>query len=434
MINKPMSKEYLGHKHEWPGKVCFIVLSSGLGGTETLAIRQSRWFRRNHVRTAIITREGVMDEAYRDAFDYVLRLDDNEIDPGSLLMDEWYRLLDRLADGLRPAGGWHFITFGQDGIFMSCELSSRLAGSTTSIYLVDDVRYGPVRLEYIEAMSRHGLFLAMNEACVSAHRRNFGYSLENAIVIPLPMKVVSEPRPSRPLNRVRVLTVARLVPMKGYVEGLIRAVALAVREDGLDVELQVVGDGALMTRLRWVAFQTGVSGRVNFVGSVSYDKLPAYYRDADIFVGMGTTALEAASYAVPVVIAEAYTHEFRSPGVFSEQNGFDLGEPQADGPCAAGEPLLRRFLKDAELRAVEGEAGRRKIQAGFSEDMVMSKMFFHLRANARQVINIPSPGQDSLCGETKRYLKRFFRGSGKFAFFRRHLRHLREACRGIFQR
>ncbi len=429
-----MSKEYLGHKHVWPDRVCFIVLSSGLGGTETLAIRQSRWLRRNHVSTAIITREGVMDAAYRDAFDHVLRLDDDEVDPGSLLMDEWYRLLDRLADGLRPAGGWHFMTFGQDGVFMSCELSSRLAGSTTSVYLVDDVRYGPARLEYIEEMSRLGLFFAMNEACISAHRRNFGYRLENAVVIPLPMKVASEPRPSRSFNRVRVLTVARLVPMKGYVEGLIRAVALAVREDGLDVELQIVGDGALMARLRWVALQTGIAGRVNFVGSVPYDELSAYYRDADVFVGMGTTALEAASHAVPVIIVEAYTNEFRSPGVFSEQLGFDLGEPQAGGPCAAGERLLRRFLKDAELRAAEGEAGRRKMQACFSEDMVMSKMLFELRANARQVINIPSPGQDSLCGETKRYLKRLFRGSGKVASLRRHLRHLREACRGIFRR
>ena len=248
-MSTPIHKEYIGDKPVWPGRICFIVLSSGLGGTETLAIRQSRWLRRNNVHTAIITRFGVMDGEYQESFDQVLHLDDDEVDPGSLLMDEWYRLLDRLADGLRPEGGWHFMVFGQDGVFISSELSARIAGSSCSIYLVDDLRYGPTRLEYIEAMSRHGLFFSMNEACLEAHRRNYGYRLENATVIPLPMSVTSEQKPLKTGSRLRVVTVARLVPMKGYVEGLILAVSQAVREDGSDVELVIVGAGSLLSQV-----------------------------------------------------------------------------------------------------------------------------------------------------------------------------------------
>ena len=72
------SKHYLGQKHDWPGKICFIVLSSGLGGTEALAIRQSRWLRRHDIRTAIITRVGVMEAEYQRSFDQVIHLDDDE--------------------------------------------------------------------------------------------------------------------------------------------------------------------------------------------------------------------------------------------------------------------------------------------------------------------------------------------------------------------
>lgn len=427
-------KEYVGPKPAWPGRICFIALSSGLGGTETLVIRQSRWLRRNGLRTAIITRAGVMEAEYRDAFDQVLHLDGDEVDPGSLLMDEWYRLLDRLADELRPLGGWHFMVYGQDGVFISCELSARLAGSSTSIYLVDDIRYGPVRLDYIEAMSKHGLFFSMNEACLDAHRHHFGYKLDNAVVIPLPMTITAGGRDFRTDSRVKVLTVARLVPMKGYVEGLILAIARAVREEGLDIELQVVGAGPLMVRLKWIALREGIAGRVSFVGSVAYADLPAYYKAADIFVGMGTTVLEAAAHGIPALIAEAYTAEFRSPGLFSEQAGFELGEPNRTAPSPAGDDLLRRMLKDGELRAAEGGAGRTKVLNQFSEDIVMTRLLLELRANARQVINIPSPGQDRLCGETKRYIKRLLRSSGKAASLRRRIRSIWNATKSLMAR
>jgi len=433
-MSTPIPKDYIGPKPAWPNRICFIVLSSGLGGTETLAIRQSRWLRRNNIRTTIITRAGVMEAEYQDAFDQVLYLDDDEVDPGSLLMDEWYRLLDRLADGLRLHGGWHFMVFGQDGVFISSELSARLAGSSSSIYLVDDLRYGPIRLEYIEAMSRHGLFLSMNEACLEAHRRNYGYILENATVIPLPMSVMSEAKPVKKGARLRVVTVARLVPMKGYIEGLILAVSQAIREDGSDVELLIVGEGPLLARLKWVALRAGIARRVIFNGSVAYADLPRYYREADIFVGMGTTVLEAASHGTPVLIAESYTAEFRTPGLFSEVSGFELGEPIVSETPPSGAGLLRRMLKDEELRAAEGEAGRTKMRSQFSEDVVMVRMLENLRTNARQVINIPSPGQDKLCGESKRYVKRLFRGSQKIASLRRGLRAFWDATRALISR
>ena len=433
-MSTPIHKEYIGDKPVWPGRICFIVLSSGLGGTETLAIRQSRWLRRNNVHTAIITRFGVMDGEYQESFDQVLHLDDDEVDPGSLLMDEWYRLLDRLADGLRPEGGWHFMVFGQDGVFISSELSARIAGSSCSIYLVDDLRYGPTRLEYIEAMSRHGLFFSMNEACLEAHRRNYGYRLENATVIPLPMSVTSEQKPLKTGSRLRVVTVARLVPMKGYVEGLILAVSQAVHEDGSDVELVIVGAGSLLSRLKLTALRAGIARRVIFTGSVAYADLPRYYREADIFVGMGTTVLEAASHGVPVLIAEAYTAEFRTPGLFSALPGFELGEPIAGETKPSGAGMLRRMLKDKDLRSAEGEAGRSKMRSQFSEDVVMAKLLEQLRTYARQVINIPSPGQDRLCGETKRYIKRLFRGSRKIASMRRRLRAFWDATRAMIAR
>jgi glycosyltransferase involved in cell wall biosynthesis len=427
-------KEFVGAKLDWQARVCFIVPSSGLGGTETLVIRQSRWMRRHQIRTAIISRSGDMDGEYRAAFDEVFVLNDEEVDPGSLLMDEWHRMVDRLAAGLRRFGGWHFMAFGKDGIFLSSELSARIPGCSTSVYLVDDLQYGPSRLDYIEEMSRHGLFIAMNEECLSAHRLKFGYELASARTIPLPMNISADATASGGGPRLRVLTVARLVRQKGYVEGLIRAVACLVRKAGLDVELCVVGEGPLMARLRWVAWRLGVADRVRFVGSIAYADLPAFYDSADVYVGMGTTVLEAASRGVPCLIAEAYTHELRSPGLFSALKTYELGEPRPGRPNPEAADILRNLLEDPTLRSFEGASGRRKVQGEFSEDVVMRAMLAHLQGNCRQVLNIPSPGHDLQCGETKRYLKRMFRRSSKVAAFRRWARGRWDSLRSLFLR
>jgi glycosyltransferase involved in cell wall biosynthesis len=186
-----------------------------------------------------------------------------------------------------------------------------------------------------------------------------------------------------------------------------------------------------MSRLKWMAFRSGISDRVTFTGAVSYGELPKVYRNADIFVGMGTTVLEAAAQGVPVIIAEAYTRQFRTPGLFSRQAGHELGEPSVVAASPMGDSLLISMLKDSSLRAAEGEAGRLRVFEQFSEDHIMTRFVGHLRNNARPAINIPSPGQDLLCGESKRYLKRLFRGSGKVASLRRRCRAAWEACKAI---
>jgi hypothetical protein len=86
------------------------------------------------------------------------------------------------------------------------------------------------------------------------------------------------------------------------------------------------------------------------------------------------------------------------------------------------------------LRSFEGASGRRKVQGEFSEDVVMRAMLAHLQGNCRQVLNIPSPGHDLQCGETKRYLKRMFRRSSKVAAFRRWARGRWDSLRSLFLR
>lgn len=72
-----------------------------------------------------------------------------------------------------------------------------------------------------------------------------------------------------PFRTGRILTVARLYPGKG-VDRAIRVVRI-LEEQGLDVNLTVIGEGPERERLGRLASELGVSGRINFLGYVPPD-------------------------------------------------------------------------------------------------------------------------------------------------------------------
>ena len=53
-------------------------------------------------------------------------------------------------------------------------------------------------------------------------------------------------------------------------------------------------------------------------GIVPYEKLEYYFEDADIYIGMGTTVLDACNHMVPALTVCSYTYEFLTIGFFYE--------------------------------------------------------------------------------------------------------------------
>jgi len=100
-----------------------------------------------------------------------------------------------------------------------------------------------------------------------------------------------------PGDRLRLVSVGRLVPEKGFAV-LIAAMAM-LDERGVPADLTVVGDGPERGALDQLARDAGVEGRVTFVGALPSEAVPSVMAAADVFV--------SASFAegLPVVIMEA---------------------------------------------------------------------------------------------------------------------------------
>lgn len=106
-------------------------------------------------------------------------------------------------------------------------------------------------------------------------------------------------------KQLKLLTVGRLSVTKRF--DMLIETADYLNKKGKAVQLTIVGDGALMPRLKNLVEQKGLSGIINFTGRLETEKMPDVYRSNDIFVtatmqeGMSNAMLEALASGLPIV-------------------------------------------------------------------------------------------------------------------------------------
>ncbi len=159
---------------------------------------------------------------------------------------------------------------------------------------------------------------AVSEALRADSAAQLGVAAGDLAVLRMPLRIprqeVAPPPPPPPL---RILAVGRLVPEKGF-DVLVDAVERLLA-DGVDVQLDIIGDGPDLERL--AARVVGVEGRVRLLRARPHHEVIERLGDAHALVvpslreGLGLVALEALAVGRPVVasavggLPEAVRHE-----------------------------------------------------------------------------------------------------------------------------
>ena len=114
------------------------------------------------------------------------------------------------------------------------------------------------------------------------------------------------PPPVRTITgRIKLLTVCRLIARK-RIHLLIEAIRHLVQQ-GVDAELNIVGEGNLLNELQAQVGQLKITDRVNFLGLVEYDEMPLVYQQNHFFLmssaheGMSNAMLEAMASGLPII-------------------------------------------------------------------------------------------------------------------------------------
>ena len=184
---------------------------------------------------------------------------------------------------------------------------------------------------------------------------------------PIPEQAFARPRVAQP-GRQRVLMVANGWDLRKNGQAALRAFALlATRLPG--VELRVFGHdhGEGEAAQNWWR-QSGLSGKVCFVGAVPHEQLLREFADADVFMhaaleeSFGAVLAEAMAAGVPVV---AGADSGAVPWVVGEAGRLvDITRPEAIAQA------LHTVLSDARDSERLGRIGREQVRSRFSAEAV----------------------------------------------------------------
>lgn len=152
-----------------------------------------------------------------------------------------------------------------------------------------------------------------------------------------------------------VLSVGRLAPQKG--QPLLLDAMAALRADGIDARLTLVGDGPSREALVAQCRRLGLTEHVSLPGAVGHDQIAAQYERADAFCltsfaeGIPVVLMEAMAMGVPVVAPRiSGIPELVEDGV----GGLLVSPARADLTAGA----LARLAADPELAERLAAAGR----------------------------------------------------------------------------
>jgi rhamnosyl/mannosyltransferase len=200
-----------------------------------------------------------------------------------------------------------------------------------------------------------------------------------------------QPGPMEHPDEFTLLFVGRIRHDKGL-DVLLRAMI-----DLRHVRLVVVGDGPMAGAWRALAQELRVNDRVSFAGEVPDAELAAHYRGASALVlpstsraeAFGTVLLEAMASGLPCIATEIGTGT--SWVVQHDDTGIVVPPDDVGGLRDA----ILRLAGEPELAAAMGRAGRARVEAEFTQRLMVERTIALYRELSGPDAATPSSAGDS---------------------------------------
>ena len=169
-----------------------------------------------------------------------------------------------------------------------------------------------------------------NTAGRDYHAAKLGIDLSESPVIRLFVDVEKYTFKDRStLPRKKIVSIGRITYFKTYNFTMLPVIKNLVAK-GHDVEWHVYGDGEQLDEFKQTIVTQGLENRVFAHGSLKYSQFEQVLDDAFLFVGSGTSLIEAAACGVPALTTIEYAKEADTYGFICDIEGYNLIEPGLD--------------------------------------------------------------------------------------------------------
>jgi glycosyltransferase involved in cell wall biosynthesis len=197
-----------------------------------------------------------------------------------------------------------------------------------------DYRY-EVCMQILRQIGHHNLVFA-TEGCREDHARAVDSSWRSSRISPLLIDLAvmggdAQRENGQIASPLRMLSVGRFVPFKTYNYYMPRVVRQLL-DRGLAVRWDVYGDGVCAEQLQQQIMAHGVSDAVTVHPPVPYAELSSVFDTGDVYIGSGTTLLQASAVGLPSIVALDDSLEPVTPGYVCHRSStltsdFLEGEP-----------------------------------------------------------------------------------------------------------
>lgn len=184
------------------------------------------------------------------------------------------------------------------------------------------------------------------EGCRNDHAAVLGPVYNSALISPLLVEL-PPPRSRAPRDSgapLHIVSVARLTPFK--TSNLQMPAVLAELQDrGIEATWTLYGAGEEQPAIEAAIKRAGVADRAFLAGNLPYSKLHDAIASADVYIGGGTTIVEASAMGVPALVALDENPQPTSPGFFANTSGDYTSDAAPGFELFAIADLLERLAR-----------------------------------------------------------------------------------------
>lgn len=196
------------------------------------------------------------------------------------------------------------------GVFSQWEyvINPRDPKSRLASDLVDQL--GPANMVFCTEGSRADHVASLGDSYLA--------SLVSPLLVDLPASAARTPRISG--SPLRIVSVSRLVNFKTSNLQMAEVVA-RLNASGVPARWTLYGGGPEREKIEASVKAAGAEAFVSLQGPVPYTELSRVIGEADIYIGGGTTLIEASALGVPALVAQDSNPEPTSPGFLCDREG-----------------------------------------------------------------------------------------------------------------
>lgn len=301
----------------------FVYRNLHIGGVETLLMRECNWFKKRD--NVCIISQNVSGVMKTELVKHRIKLVQLEKWTASAIYETIMQISQKI----------NFIKFYHFKDFLEFEMKYEKYNIRCFYYCVHPANMfffqakpklknilGSIIADYIIKFVESKNIIFMDEDVIdsSLNYYNISYLKDNCTVVLLPFKIEKHSFKKKSSKSFNILAVARAdFPYKGYVLGLIDEFNNSI-DLFQNAHLTIISTGddvnELISKINSVSEKTKLC--IEFINGINHEKLSSFYAQTDLYVGMGTTILEATSYGVPSLVASYGTRLFSTVGFFYE--------------------------------------------------------------------------------------------------------------------